>query len=168
MDLVVRRAGPEEWQQARRLRLEMLADAPLSFSDRLQDAETWVDQRWRARLTSALWDDSVLVVAVDSQGCWHGQMAAREYLNHHPPKVWLLEVYVSPEFRSHGVADQLLAAVEKWVRDRGHDMVFLDVHEHAAAARRFYRRMGFSETGSTQPYPLDPTQRELELAKPLS
>ncbi|GAB3821361.1 hypothetical protein GCM10028820_29550 [Tessaracoccus terricola] len=168
MDLVIRRARPDEWQQARRLRLEMLGDAPEAFSDRLAEAQLWDDDRWRARLTSAVWEDSVLVVAVGPDGNWRGQMGAREYLSHEPARIWLLEVFVSPGFRSHGVAEQLLAAVEDWVRGRGHERLFLDVHEHATAARRFYARSGFSETGGTQPYPNNPAQRELEMVKDLS
>lgn len=165
MGLVIRRAGPDEWQQARRLRLEMLGDAPEAFSDRLVDAETWDDERWRGRLTSAVWEDSVLVVAVDREGRWHGQMGAREYLHHEPARVWLLEVYVSPGSRSRGLAEELLSAVEAWARDRDHARLYLDVHEHAAAARRFYARMGFTETGNSQPYPNNPAQRELEMVK---
>ncbi|MCC2592754.1 GNAT family N-acetyltransferase [Tessaracoccus sp. OS52] len=168
MAVTLRQARPEEWEQARRLRLEMLGDAPHSFNDRLADAEGWDDARWRSRLSSAVLDDSVLFVAVDAAGDWQAQMGAREYLNHQPARVWLLEVYVSPAHRGTGVAAELLAAVERWAVTRGHARLYLDVHEDAEPARRFYRRAGFVETGTRRPYPNDPRKQELEMVKELS
>lgn len=167
MGLQLRRARPDEWQQARRLRLEMLGDAPDSFSERLEDARNWDDARWQGRLASALLHDSAMFVAVDESGDWQAQMGVREYLNHSPARVWLLEVYVSPAHRSRGVAEQLLKAVEDWARERGHDELRLDVHETAAPARGFYSRAGFTETGKVQPHPKNPSQRELEMLKKL-
>lgn len=145
----------------------MLADAPQSFGDRLEDVRTWGRERWRARLASALMDDSALLVAVDVDGVWVGQMAAREYLHPAPARVWLLEVYVTPAHRSSGLAEVLLSGIEAWTLDRGHHRLHLDVHEDSGAARSFYLRMGFVESGRTQPYPLDTTRRELEMVKDL-
>lgn len=161
-------AHEDEWQQYRALRIEMLTDSPLAFSDRAPEVESWGDSRWQTRLASMLLPDSTLLVARDSQGAWIGQMAAREYLHTTPAAVWLLEVYLSPMARGTGLGNLLLEGVIGWAEERGHRRIFLDVHEHAAAARRFYSRHGFSETGNQQPYPLDPSQREIEMVRALN
>lgn len=158
----------DEWARARRLRLEMLRDAPQSFDITLAEAQSWDDERWRVRLASALMHDSALLVAVDEGGSWLGQMAAREYLDHDPARVWLLEVYVTPALRSTGLAAELLAGIEAWALARGYSQLHLDVHEGSIPARRFYQRMGFAETGSTQPYPLDRSHLEVEMVKTLA
>lgn len=150
------------------MRLEMLADAPQSYGHRLADVQAWDEARWRIRLASSLLEDSTLFVAADDDGTWLGQMAAREYIDQQPARVWLLEVYVTPALRATGLAGTLLAQVEGWARERGHARLLLDVHEDSLPARQFYRRHGFVETGSTHPYALDPTRRELEMAKDLS
>lgn len=160
-------AHPDEWREYRALRVEMLTDSPLAFSDRVSEVETWDDSRWQTRLASMLMPDSTLLVARDAEGRWLGQMAGREYLHTTPPAVWLLEVFLTPAVRGSGLGGLLLEGVIDWVEERGHRRVFLDVHEHAAAARRFYARHGFTETGNQQPYPRDPSQREFEMVRSL-
>jgi GNAT superfamily N-acetyltransferase len=77
----------------------------------------------------------------------------------------LVGVYVSPDFRGSaaGVTDALLDGVEAWVREQGHTALTLEVHEKNPRARAYYDRRGFTLTGRTLPYPLDPSGRELEL-----
>lgn len=137
----------------------------MAFSDHLAEEQVRGERHWQVRLASRLMDDSVLVVAVDADGTWLGQMGAREYVEDRAPCVWLLEVYLRPEARGGGLAAALLDDVETWARDRGHRRIVLDVHEHAAAARRFYARAGFVETGRRRPHPKDARHQELEMHK---
>lgn len=166
MTLTVRRAEREEWRQYRDLRLEMLADTPHAYLTRLEVAERYTDDQWQTRHNSNFLPDTVVYAAVTDDGSWVGMMAAREYLSP-TPRIWLLSVYVSPAHRQTDVARRLLDAIEDWTRRRGYHELFLDVHERAAAARRFYAREGFVETGHSQPYELNPTERELEMVKQL-
>lgn len=163
----VREARIDEWKQSRTLRLEMLADTPHAFGDRLADVLHWDDEQWRIRHYSHLLPDSAVFVAVERDGRWVGQMEAREFHDHTPARVWLMGVYVTPAHRGNGTATALLEAVEQWVRGRGFGQLYLDVHEHSSAARRFYQRKGFVPTGSTAPYPLDPSTAESEMVKAL-
>lgn len=165
--LTFREARPEEWEASRVLRLEMLADTPHSFGDRLCDARTWDEERWQVRHESHLLPDSAVFVAVALDGRWVGHMAVREFHNYTPARVWLMGVYVSPAHRGDGTAAALLHMAEVWARERGFTELHLDVHEHAVAARKFYRRRGFVPTGGTSPYPLDLTTSELEMVKRL-
>jgi len=145
----------------------MLEDSPMAFSDHLARESGRDDHHWQVRLNSRLMPDSVLVVAVDEAGTWLGQMGAREYVEDGQRSVWLLEVYLRPEVRGSGAAAALLAEVELWARDRSHRRILLDVHEHAAAARRFYARAGFVETGRRRPHPKDGRHAELEMVRHL-
>ncbi|WP_158600621.1 GNAT family N-acetyltransferase [Tessaracoccus antarcticus] len=165
--LTIRVARPDEWQHSRQLRLEMLADTPHSFGDRLCDVMEWDDDRWITRHESELLPDSAVFVAVEPDGRWVGQMAVREFHNYSPPRAWLMGVYVTPGHRGDGTATQLMEAVRSWTAERGFDQLFLDVHENAHPAHRFYERLGFIPTGHSSPYPLDPTTSELEMVTPI-
>lgn len=164
----IRPARPHEWEQARRLRLEMLADTPHSFGDRLEDAVDWDNERWRIRHESHLLPDSAVLVAVGATGGWVGHMAVREFHNYSQPRAWLLGVYVTPAHRGDGTAGALLDAVESWALDRGFDALYLDVHERAIPAQRFYDRQGFRRTGASHPCPLDTAATEFEMMKHLT
>ena len=78
-------------------------------------------------------------------------------------------MYVTPAYRGRetGLTDALLDAVIDWARGRG-GRLLLEVHELNAPAIRYYERRGFAFTGATQPYPLDRTTNELEMALPLT
>lgn len=166
--VTIREARPDEWARSRELRLEMLADTPHSFGDRLDDVLGWDDDRWIIRFDSEMLPDSAVFVAVDADDRWVGQMSVREFHNYSPPRAWLLGVYVTPSHRGDGTASKLLEASESWAVERGFDQLFLDVHEHALRARRFYERLGYLLTGFTSPYPLNVQTTELEMVKVLA
>lgn len=162
MPVTVRRAHPDEWEQHRDLRLEMLRDAPHAYLTPLSRAQARSDEEWRTTYSSSMLWDSVVVVA-DDGARWVGMMAGREFLSYDPPRIFLLSVYVTPSRRSSGLAPRLLQEVVVWARDRGHRQLYLDVHERATAARAFYARGGFAPTGHTQEYALDPSETEIEM-----
>ncbi len=76
------------------------------------------------------------------------------------PNVWcegpvalLDELYVVPTERGHGIGTALLAAAEALCRQRGGDLLEINVDGEDADARRFYERHGYSnrDLGQTQP-----------------
>ena len=80
----------------------------------------------------------------------------------------LVGVYVAPDYRGDaiGVTRLLLEAVEDWAREHG-DTLRLEVHEDNPRARRFYEKRGFTLTGRSREYELEPGGLELEMIKPL-
>jgi ribosomal protein S18 acetylase RimI-like enzyme len=63
------------------------------------------------------------------------------------------------------VTDRLLDAVIDWGRSQAQARrLVLEVREDNEAARRFYVRRGFAETGNIRPYALDPSYNEIEMA----
>jgi ribosomal protein S18 acetylase RimI-like enzyme len=53
-------------------------------------------------------------------------------------------LYVRPPDRGHGIGEALVATAEAHLADRGADVVSLEVLADNEAARRFYRRQGYT------------------------
>lgn len=159
-----------DWAAVRDLRLEMIANTPHAYLETLAAATAHGEEEWRMRAARNALPGSFGLAAVssedDSAGHWIGTMAA--YLPEGTVGALLVGVYVSPEWRgsSAGVADALLDGIEEWAIQRG-PMLTLEVHQDSVAARRFYKRRGFEETGVAVPYPLNTSQLEFEMAKTL-
>lgn len=69
--------------------------------------------------------------------------------------VFVQDLYVAPEARSHGLARRLLAAALRDAADWGAAYMRLTVHGSNAAARRFYDRLGFVSDPEERPLSLD-------------
>lgn len=52
-------------------------------------------------------------------------------------------IYVDPQYRDRGIGSRLLAAAETILRDRGAEVISLEVMAENTAARRFYERSGY-------------------------
>jgi ribosomal protein S18 acetylase RimI-like enzyme len=150
-----------DWARLRDLRLEMLADTPTAYVESLAEARQLTDADWQKRAKNRTG-----VVAVDrTTGRYVGTMSS--YTDPDSARTWLVAVYVAPDHRGTTVADRLLDAVEADVAAAGHTHLWLDVHESNTRAQRFYRRRGYTFSGHTTPYPLDPTTLEQEMVRPL-
>lgn len=81
----------------------------------------------------------------------------------------LVGVSITPSHRGHaaGVPDALLDAIEEWAR-RHSAVLRLAVHEDNRRAQAFSSRRGYALTGKYTPYPLDPSERELEMTRLLT
>ena len=73
------------------------------------------------------------------------------------PNVWfdgpvalLDELYVEPAQRGRGLGGALLAAAEALVRERGAELLEINVDGEDVDARRFYERHGYSNRGPGQ------------------
>ncbi|WP_025157599.1 GNAT family N-acetyltransferase [Leifsonia aquatica] len=164
-DWTVRPSVEDDWPAYRALRLEMLEDSPLAFLETLATARTHPEEHWRRR-TAGTSTSTRLFAAVAADGRWLGSMGGHQAPGTHDP--YLVGAYVTPEYRGRavGMTDALLDAVIDWAQGRG-ERLLLDVHENNPAAIRAYERRGFVFTGRTQPYPLDRSTLEREMALPL-
>jgi GNAT superfamily N-acetyltransferase len=61
--------------------------------------------------------------------------------------VHLMAMWVHPEIRGSGGADELVEAVIAWAQSEGAELVRLKVIDGNDRARRFYERLGFRPTG---------------------
>jgi GNAT superfamily N-acetyltransferase len=163
-ELVVRRIEPGDWPALRALRLEALADTPLAFCERLDDARALADGAWQDRAArGAVGGDSLQLLALDGGGAVG---TAKVFVD--DGGAWLAAVYVAPAARGAGLLARLVEPCAAWAREQGQDRLLLEVHEDNPRARAAYARLGFAETGRSRPYPLDPSGRELEMALALT
>lgn len=160
----------DDWPQARDLRLEMLADTPIAFMQRLEDARAWTDQQWQERHQGRAGNPASRTVAVvDDDGTWRGQMSVYDTPEFPADNdAWLVSVYVSPPLRGTEWTDRLLAVIVEWAVARGHDRLLLDVHEANPRAIAAYVKRGFVDTGGRTPYPLEPGGAEIQMALDLT
>lgn len=169
LPFIVRRTRENDWQAYRDLRLEMLADTPEAFAETLANARGWDEGEWRMRSARGEASDQILVAAIEqSGGRWVGSMGGFIASGPDVTGPLLVGVYVSPDHRGRtlGVASAMLSEIEEWAAsvDR---LLHLHVHEANPRALAFYERSGYRLTGKTEPYALDPSQRELEMVKEL-
>ncbi|MFL6139825.1 MAG: GNAT family N-acetyltransferase [Frankiaceae bacterium] len=150
----------------RDLRLEMLADAPLAYLERIEDARRHPLSYWTERVHRyAGGVDRQLYVAEAGNGAWVAQ--AGGYLDR-SGLAYLVSVYVRPAHRGRGLLERLAAPVFDWATARGSTEIRLEVARENARAVAAYRRLGFVPTGRSQPHPLYPRRSvEIEMSRPL-
>lgn len=81
----------------------------------------------------------------------------------------LVGVYVRPEYRGTGLTEALFDTALDWawsLESPALERVRLFVHEDNGRAQAFYRRAGFTFTGTVVPMPEGDGAMELELAIP--
>ncbi|MFC5064151.1 GNAT family N-acetyltransferase [Actinomycetospora atypica] len=154
----VQRAGPDDWVEARAVRLRALADSPGAFASTLERERALPDEAWRRRLATGAWflareGDAVIGTACgiddpDEAGTRH-----------------LVGMWVEPAHRGDGTADRLVTAVLDWARDDGAAAIALWVVDGNDRAHRFYARHGFVGTGQRGPLPSDPAVMESRMRR---
>jgi GNAT superfamily N-acetyltransferase len=165
-DVVVRRAGPDDWERWREIRLAALADSPAAFGSTLERELGFDEGFWRERLGHP--DNHSFFAELDGQlvGIAAGYLRPDE---RGPDGVIaeLVAMWVRPEVRGRGVAGALVEAVSKWAREQGRPELRLFVSGGNDAAERVYERVGFERNGFSQPMPRDPDRFEYEMSRQL-
>ena len=159
--VVVREAGPGEWETLRDMRLAALKEAPYAFGSTYEREAAFTEEKWRQRLSSrtatffALLDDEAEPAGI--AGVYEENGAAD-----------LVSMWVRPAARGKAVGDALVEEAADWAKAHGHATVYLWVTESNAPARKLYERCGFTPTGERQPLPSDPSLPEIRMGRSLS
>jgi ribosomal protein S18 acetylase RimI-like enzyme len=80
----------------------------------------------------------------------------------------VFSVFIMPEHRGIGIAQDLMAMIEGWGSTRGANRAVLEVEGNNDRARAFYAGFGYLPTGATEAYPGRIWLQRIELAKPLT
>ena len=171
MSYRVHRVTADDWQRIKTLRLAALADTPIAFVERYEDAAQAPDAEWQFRAERAARATNLQVLAATDDGEWVGMMSAFIPEDAEPDQAKLVGVWVHPDHRgqSAGVAELLLDAVINWARDEvAVDRLDLQVTETNRRAIAFYLRNGFVPNGRDEPYPLDESLTELGMSRALA
>jgi ribosomal protein S18 acetylase RimI-like enzyme len=157
----VRPLRADEALAYREMRLRALAGAPTAFGTTLAEALQRPAEWWVERAAAyAEGDVSVLFVAEGPDGLCG--MAGGLQTSDHEADVF--SMWVDPNARGSGVAEELLRAVEAWSVAQGALTLHLWVTEGNQPAIRLYERYGFVFTGASQPHPSQPL-RELQMRR---
>ncbi len=165
-EFILRPTTEADWCEVRDLRLEMLRDTPIAYGETLEAAKHHGEDEWRMRGARGESSSGTVLAAIATNGRWIGTMGV--FIPDNTKRPLLVGVYVAPEYRGSeaGVADALLAGIERWAANRA-DTLALHVHEDNLRAIRAYEKRGFRFTGEAFPCVLDASKRELEMAKVL-
>lgn len=144
-------------------RLRALQDAPTAFGSTYAAESRWTDQEWLQRADRWSRDRSVAFLALDSKlPCGIvGSFLDRE----EPSHAVLVSMWVAPSHRRSGVGRALVCAVVDWARTKDARVIHLTVTCNNDTAITFYRSLGFSFTGATEPYPNDAELFEQEMRR---
>lgn len=161
----VRRVRTDEWREQRRLRLEALKDSPMAFVTQYDEAAAQPDEHWQSRARDGATSDTVATFVAAADGRFVGMatcLIEDEVTDHVAAHV--VGVYVTPQWRGTGVAEELMTAAIDWADQEAYaDRIRLFVMETNDRAAAFYRRIGFVTTGNTMDYPPDPSYQEHEM-----
>jgi ribosomal protein S18 acetylase RimI-like enzyme len=132
----------------------------------IEEARSLPPGEWRFQARRGSSTASITLAAITEGGSLVGTMGA--YRPGEDSGATLVGVYVTRAYRGRraGVADALLTGIEEWAGLRGTTLC-LQVHEDNHRAQAFYRRRGYSRTGVSTPYPMDPQRSELHLVRSL-
>jgi len=141
-----RRAGPD-----RTPRLGTAADVS-EVARLLHDFNTEYD--WPSpgvevlapRLTRLLAGPDTFVVLAGTPPVALALVTLRPNVWYEGPVALLDEMYVVPELRGQGIGSAVIEQFIEIARDRGVDLIEINVDEPDVDAQRFYRRHGFSDT----------------------
>ena len=158
---------PEDWPVLRDVRLRALADAPGAFGTTWAEASAYSEEEWQARARR-------FSEGPPATGCiayWEGApcgMACAYPSAEQRQAAGLASFWVAPEARGQGVADALVGFVAEWAASTGFAVLEADVVEDNHRAVGFYKRIGFAETGQSEPFRGDPSKRIIRLGMKVS
>jgi GNAT superfamily N-acetyltransferase len=147
---VVRRIGPDDWEVSRQVRLTALAEAPYAFMSTLAREQGFEEHLWRQRLGSPTAATFLAWVDGAPAGTATGKIDDPDDGFTVPGSWQLVGMWVEPDARGTGVADQLIHAVSEHAREQNASCLTLWVTEINARAIAFYQRIGFVPTGARQ------------------
>jgi ribosomal protein S18 acetylase RimI-like enzyme len=143
----VRRIRTGESELFKQMRLASLRESPFAFGSTYESAvqrrpESWAEQ---ADGTARGSDRSTFIAFCGEAPTG---IAALYRIGEGSDVGELLQVWVSPEHRSQGVAVDLMDAVFQWAGENGFRTVVACVRQENARALRFYQEYGFAPANS--------------------
>jgi RimJ/RimL family protein N-acetyltransferase len=147
---MIRRVESDDWERLRDVRLRALASDPDAFLVTVEEARTFTEERWRARAEPS--EDGV-TFAYEQHGVFDGMVSG--FIDDDPQTVILVAMWVAPELRGTGVAQDLVQCVVEWSRRRGCVRVVLSVEGANIRAARLYEKCGFVEIDVPPSLPYD-------------
>lgn len=135
----------DDWALTRQLRLAALLEAPYAFGGTYEATAQRTEEQWRD------WPTAGQPFAAFLDG--HPVGMACGVPSDDPKRDYLISMWVDPGARGHKVGAALIEAVTGWARDRGREILELDVYETNQPAYRSYLKAGFTVIGPCPDHP---------------
>jgi ribosomal protein S18 acetylase RimI-like enzyme len=156
---------PEKASTFKNVRLRALEDTPSAFGSTYEKESQLTEEEWVTRAHQWNGEKSIIYLAMDEDAAIG---IAGSYLDHDDPtRAHLISMWTAPSHRQQGTGRLLVNAIIAWVRLRNAHTLQLMVTSNNQAATQFYRSLGFSFTGHTEPYPNDSTLIEYQMSRSL-
>ena len=163
--VAIRRIEAHQWQLLRQIRLAALADAPDAFGASLDEERQLPASDWRQRARDGTGDPSCCALA------FSGEQAIGLAVGLANPQskelIYLVSMWVAPDWRGTAVAGDLVRHIADWARDRGAAALLLGVTPGNKRALAFYHKQGFAQWDGRRPEHPAVTGCDLVLGKPL-
>jgi ribosomal protein S18 acetylase RimI-like enzyme len=145
------------------VRLRALQDAPSAFASSYAKEAGLTDEEWITRATRWNGEGMIGLIAMDEKiAC--GLVAS--YLDAEDASLaHLISMWTAPSHRQLGIGRRLVEEILRWARSKNVRTVQLFVTSNNEAAISFYKSLGFSLTGRSEPYPNDPQLLEYEMSR---
>jgi ribosomal-protein-alanine N-acetyltransferase len=117
-------------------------------------AAHWTDQQYQQMFQVGSEPARLVAVVKSMDSSVVGFLVAR----HIAPEWELENIVVDPAVRSQGLGKQLIDFLFARARETNSEVVFLEVRESNAAARKLYERAGFDQTGRRHAYYTNPQE----------
>ena len=157
--MTIRRIRAEEHEALRELRLRALADAPDAFGRTHADEAAQPPERWTGWAERGSAGEEEALFVLEHEGGLNGLAAVVPYRDE-PGTCMLISMWVAPELRRGGAGERLVRTALDWAATTGNETMLLWVVQSNAPALGLYRKLGFVETGETQPLPSNPSLPE--------
>jgi ribosomal protein S18 acetylase RimI-like enzyme len=163
--LILEQISPKNAFIFKAVRLQALQDSPSAFGSTYAWESQLSDADWLKRSADWTNDTSVGYLAIDQEiACG----IVNAFLDEDDPgKAHLASMWVHPTHRRGGVGRTLVTGIQKWATFQKVSLLQLTVTSSNRMAIDFYKRIGFTMTGNTQPYPNDPDAFEYEMSQSL-
>ena len=142
--VVIRRLGPDDWQDLRSARLAALRDSPDAFTADLGQEEARTPDGWRALAERSEW-----------AGAWEdGQIVGIACLSAPEPiaptRPFIESVWVTPQHRRHGLVREMLDELERSAKADGATHLQLWVLDTNDDAYYAYLKLDYHRPGRAQ------------------
>lgn len=128
-----------------------------------QDMQQFLDEYFNVEVVNKeLSDVSDFYFFIEVDGVPAGYLRLKEdYSNFDLMKQWkaleLKRIYIDIPFHGKGLAQELIAFTENFVQEHNYEVLWLGVWEHNYRAKKFYEKMGFTDSGHMHDFPIGST-----------
>ena len=164
--IIIKPITPENAPIFKTARLRALQDTPSAFGSTYAKESQLTDADWVARANNWNGEKSILYMAMENETVVG--IAGSHLDQDDPTQAHLISMWTAPTHREQGVGRLLVNEIVNWARLRKAVTLKLMVTSSNDSATAFYRRLGFTLTGRTEPYPNDPALIEYEMSRPLA